>query len=360
MTLTLITSAAFLSFSIVLSDFSTLSVISSLVRSSCLCWNTNPGVFFWIWLTLKEQNNGWVELPACDTFPLPLPQCRGLCAHPSDTAGRWTADRCGSKSPEVCRDGCRCCLWSVQRPPSVCVFSEAPLHSEASGESHSKRPNTPDRTWKLFFFSPCRRHTAHHQVQHTCHQLQHFVCFPPCVPRSGQPEVCSSSEQASGRKSACTEGSWTSFPCRYYYPRRRWHISYSNCVHRWSSLDPPVTVNRWSSRRVPDSQPFSPAQTDKASFIFSAGGACCPSNTWLCCVCVFVCQGENREGEGGRRSHLYMWCPCYFFMTLYYEEEEEGEFSCSIKSKLKIIKFGDTIFFWTGREEIKSCNKKQK
>lgn len=77
-------------------------------------------------------------------------------------------------------------------------------------------------------------------------------------------------------------------------------------------------------------------------------------------MCVFVCQGENREGEGGRRSHLYMWCPCYFFMTLYYEEEEEGEFSCSIKSKFKIIKFGDTIFFWTGREEIKSCNKKQK
>lgn len=144
--------------------------------------------------------------------------------------------------------------------------------SEASDESRSKRPNTRDKTWKLFFFSLCKRHTAHHQVQQRCH---HFDWLSLCVPPTGQPEVCSSSEQASWSKSACTEGS-CSFLLRYYLcPRRYLCILYSNCVHRRSSPGPPVTVNRWSSRTDPDCWPFSSAQTDRVTFISSEGGVAC-------------------------------------------------------------------------------------
>lgn len=170
------------------------------------------------------------ELPAFDTFLLRLPQCHGVYAHPSHIAGIRTADQCGSKSPKVCHDGHRCCLWPLQRLESDCVFLMEALQSEASGESHSKRPNRRDRRWKLFFFYLCKHHTAHHQVQQRCRQ--HFDWLSSCVPPTDHPGVCSSSEQALGRKSACTEGSCTLFPRCYLYPRRYWGTSYSNCVHR--------------------------------------------------------------------------------------------------------------------------------
>lgn len=220
----------------------------------------------------KKKNKVQIttSVPPLHTFLLQLPQCRGPCVHPSHTWGIWTADRCGSGSPAACCVCCRCSPGPWPRPESGCVSWAAAPRSAAAGGSHSRRPSTRDRTCKLFFSSPCMRHTTRHQVLHRCHlHHRHFCFFPPCAAPAGRPGACSSWAQASGRKSPCTAGSCTSLRCRCFCPRTRWRICYSNYVRTRSSRDPPVTVNKRSSLTVDARQPCCQVfQDDWVSFIF--------------------------------------------------------------------------------------------
>ena len=92
--------------------------------------------------------------------------------HPWHTAYICISDQCDRRPLVVYHDESRSDLLVYQQLQSLCVSSLGWDHYELWSEFHSKRPDTPDRTWQPFVFSRCRRHTPHLQVQHNSEQLE--------------------------------------------------------------------------------------------------------------------------------------------------------------------------------------------
>lgn len=95
-------------------------------------------------------------------------------------------------------------------------------------------------------------------------------------------KACSSSEQALGWKSACTQGSCTHLFC---------YLSQRVLIHFMQK-----TVNRWSSQTTHGRQPSPPVQTDQVTFTLSEGRVALSAADsqmhieYLLCLCV---SGKN-------------------------------------------------------------------
>lgn len=193
-------------------------------------------------------------------------QRHDLCAHPSHRAGKCTDHQCDSRLRAACRASSRSSLAWRQRPPPACAFWKLQTHSGAVGEWHSKKPDTPGKTWQPSASSQCRNHNPHppgrlHPSQEGWAVLPLTFCQPD------EPALCSCSAQVCGWK-----GVYTGDMCKHHRdspgPSSHLHSPYSSCDHSEESQGSSVNPSIWS--RIKDLDPYSslPSWPQHSNFHF--------------------------------------------------------------------------------------------
>lgn len=150
-----------------------------------------------------------VALPVCFVSLLQVKSCYGSGGWSKHTAYISAADLGNSTAPVVYHVESRSDPVDVVRHWPVCVALMQEMYNGFGCEIHSKKPNTPDKTWRLLVWSLCRYHTPHSQTQKNWRRERLFLLLVLLSSFSLQlqPAQCFCWEPVLGWTSACTGGS---------------------------------------------------------------------------------------------------------------------------------------------------------
>ncbi len=131
----------------------------------CLLWK----------LFISETVCVSVTLPVFFVFLLQVKSCYGSGGWSKHTAYISAADLGNSTAPVAYDVGSRSGSVDVVTHWPVCAILMQEMYNEFECEIHSKKPNTPDRTWWLLVWSLCRCHTPRLQTRQNSGQERLFL-----------------------------------------------------------------------------------------------------------------------------------------------------------------------------------------
>ncbi len=165
-------------------------------------------------------------------------QCHGPCGHPISSACRHISGPFDSKPQGACR------VWGIlewlQRSPA-CVSSGQEYYSGAVHVFHSKRLDTPDKTWQLWSSLQNRNHMQSLQVQQDFEQTLYSSVSPLF-----QQALYFCWVEALNWRSVCIVDIYRSLSDQLY-SSTHWYSSCSNYVRTELSRDPSTSPNILSS-----------------------------------------------------------------------------------------------------------------
>lgn len=201
--------------------------------------------------------NHWTELESCfvrlPVFQLAQhlqrPHCDPCVPQPC-IGSKCTFDLCDRTPPKASCAESIVSSGVVLWPPPPCGPHRACSPYVPWGESHSMKPDTPNRSSQLCFFSWYRHHTPHPLARRSHTPGKHRLSSASPQPPQG---CCSCQALASEKNFPGTADSCTPL-CHCSCPSSFSGSSYSSCVHRELLLDPSGHPGRRGSKTVPPPQ----------------------------------------------------------------------------------------------------------